>query len=91
MYERVDVAWKSSNFEPTWSFQALREDNFANPNADAAPSLSHELQPARTGSSTDDSIHTIHTNGASASSDETRTEEDKIIRQMGMSNVDFSY
>lgn len=91
MYERVDVAWKSKHFEPTWSFQALREDNFANANADAAPSPPHELQPARTGSSTDDSIHTIHTNGASASSDETRTEEDKIIRQMGMSNVDFSY
>lgn len=91
MYERVDVAWKSKHFEPTWSFQALREDNFANANSDAVPSPSHELQPARTGSSTDDSIHTIHTNGASASSDETRTEEDKIIRQMGMSNVDFSY
>ncbi|KXJ91605.1 putative glucose transporter rco-3 [Microdochium bolleyi] len=93
MYERVDVAWKSKKFEPAWSFQALREDNLASANANlnTTPMPPHELQPARTGSSTGGSVQTTNTNGASASSDETRTEEDKIIRQMGMSNVDFSY
>ncbi|KAI0597383.1 general substrate transporter [Biscogniauxia sp. FL1348] len=85
MYERVHFAWKSKEFVPSWSFQQLRDDGFAD---SGIPPPEHELEPSRTGSTTDTSIQTIHTD---TNHEETQSEEDKIIHQMGMGNVDFSY
>ncbi|ORY57178.1 general substrate transporter [Pseudomassariella vexata] len=85
MYERVDYAWNSKRFEPSWSFQQLRDEGFAD---SGIPPVDHELEPSRTGSSTSESISTIHTDSAS---NENRTQEDKILHQMGIpSNVNFN-
>ncbi|ETS80973.1 glucose transporter rco-3 [Pestalotiopsis fici W106-1] len=85
MYERVDHAWNSHKFEPSWSFQQLRDEGFAD---SGIPPAHHELQPSVTGSSATDSIETIHTDPGTG---DNRTEEDKMIQQMGLSNVEFSY
>jgi sugar porter (SP) family MFS transporter len=84
MYERVDYAWNSKKFEPSWSFQQLRDEGFAD---SGVPPTEHELQPTVTGSS---ATHSISSNSDSASGDH-QTEEDKIIQQMGLGNVEFSY
>ncbi|OTB05123.1 hypothetical protein M426DRAFT_57546 [Hypoxylon sp. CI-4A] len=86
MYERVAFAWKSKNFVPSWSFQQLRDDGFAD---SGIPPPEHELEPSRTTTNTSESIQTIHTDDSNPN--ENQTEEDKIINQMGMGNVDFSY
>ncbi|KAI1375371.1 hexose transporter [Hypoxylon crocopeplum] len=86
MYERVAFAWKSKDFEPSWSFQQLRDDGFAD---SGIPPPEHELQASRTTTTTSESVQTIHTE--SSSPNESQSEEDKIIHQMGMGNVDFSY
>lgn len=88
MYERVAFAWKSKDFEPSWSFQQLRDDGFAD---SGIPPPEHELhqQASRTTTTTtSESVQTIH---SETNSTENQSEEDKIIHQMGMSNVDFSY
>ncbi|XXH03096.1 hypothetical protein Hte_009486 [Hypoxylon texense] len=88
MYERVAFAWKSKNFEPSWSFQQLRDDGFAD---SGIPPPEHELHQASrttTTTTTTESVQTIH---SETNTNENQSEEDKIIHQMGMSNVDFSY
>ncbi|KAI1772679.1 hexose transporter [Hypoxylon cercidicola] len=88
MYERVAFAWKSKDFEPSWSFQQLRDDGFAD---SGIPPPEHELHQASrttTTTTTSESIQTIH---SETNTNENQSEEDKIIHQMGMSNVDFSY
>ncbi|KAI1739109.1 general substrate transporter [Xylaria scruposa] len=87
MYERVHLAWKSKGFEPSWSFQQLRDEGFAD---SGIPPAEHELEPPRTGSTvTDTSIQTIQTTGNHTENSE--SEEDKAVRELGLSNVDFSY
>jgi sugar porter (SP) family MFS transporter len=81
MYERVDRAWNSRKFEPSWSFQQIRELGYAD---SGIPPQGHELEPARTGtSSTNQSVQTTVSGSSNA------TQDDKIISQLG--NVDFSY
>ncbi|RYP42852.1 hypothetical protein DL768_010192 [Monosporascus sp. mg162] len=89
MYERVAVAWKSKDFEPSWSFQQLRDEGFVD---SGIPPAEHELQPqpSSTSSTTATSIDTIHSSEPDTAADN-RTEEDKAIRDMGLGNVDFSY
>ncbi|RYP59463.1 hypothetical protein DL769_008522 [Monosporascus sp. CRB-8-3] len=89
MYERVAFAWNSKDFEPSWSFQQLRDEGFAN---SGIPPAEHELQPqpSSTSSTTDTSIDTIHSSEPGTAADN-RTEEDKAIRDMGLGTVDFSY
>ncbi|TDZ40157.1 putative glucose transporter rco-3 [Colletotrichum spinosum] len=88
MYERVDYAWNSKSFEPSWSFQQMLDEGWS---ASGQPPPEHELQQTQTNSTT----HTTHTNSNSAttantSATETSTSaEAKILSQMG--NVDFSY
>ncbi|KAI1114964.1 general substrate transporter [Nemania sp. NC0429] len=85
MYERVHLAWKSKGFEPSWSFQQLRDEGFAD--SGIPPT---ELEPPRTGSIvTDTSIQTTQTTGNHTENSE--SDEDKAIRELGLSNVDFSY
>ncbi|KAI8947209.1 general substrate transporter [Xylaria longipes] len=87
MYERVHLAWKSKGFEPSWSFQQLRDEGFAD---SGIPPAEHELEPPRTGSTaTDTSIQTIQTTENHTENSE--SEEDKAVRELGLSNVDFSY
>jgi len=86
MYERIPFAWKSKEFEPSWSFQQLRDEGFA----DSGIPPEHELEPPRTGSTTTDtSIQTIQTTDHHLGHSE--SEEEKAMRELGLSNVDFSY
>ncbi|GAP88706.1 putative glucose transporter rco-3 [Rosellinia necatrix] len=87
MYERVHLAWKSKGFEPTWSFQQIRDEGFAD---SGIPPTAHELEPPRTGSTaTDTTIQTIQTTENRTENSE--SDEDKAVRELGLSNIDFSY
>ncbi|KAK0631955.1 general substrate transporter [Immersiella caudata] len=88
MYERVDHAWNSRRFEPSWSFQQMRDFGFSESGIPTEPQL--ELQPSRSSSSADTSQSDT---GASATTGTTTTtsttQDDKIVAQLG--HVDFSY
>lgn len=75
MYERVDRAWNSKSFQPSWSFQEMRDEGVS---ASGIQLADTEEPRRRTGTST-----------STADSSTTMTEEDKIIAQLG--DVDLSY
>ncbi len=87
MYERVDYAWNSRRFEPSWSFQQMRDFGFSDSGVPPTePQL--ELQPSRTSSAGTSQSDT----GASATSSTTTTtttQDDKVLAQLG--HVDLSY
>ncbi|KAK1764899.1 general substrate transporter [Phialemonium atrogriseum] len=83
MYERVDYAWNSKRFEPSWSFQQMRDFGYSDSGVQPQEQA-HELQPARTSSTTTTSNSDTGVSGTSTSS-----QDDKVNPQMG--NVDFSY
>jgi len=77
MYERVDHAWNSKNFQPSWSFQEMRDGGAS---ASGIQLTDQEEEPRRR----------IGTSSSStAESETTMTEEDKIIAQLG--DVDLSF
>lgn len=77
MYERVDHAWHSKNFQPSWSFQEMRDTGAS---ASGIQLTEPEDEPRRRiGTST----------SSTAESGTTMTEEDKIIAQLG--DVDLSF
>ena len=81
MYERVDHAWNSKSFEPSWSFQQMRDFGFSEsgiPPQDQQQQL--ELQQSRTSTAQSDT----NVSGTTAT-----TQDDKVQPQMG--TVDFSY
>ncbi|KUJ24122.1 general substrate transporter [Mollisia scopiformis] len=75
MYERVDHAWKSKSFQPSWSFQEMRDEG--------ASSSGIQLE------SVEEPRRRLGTSTSTAESETTMTEEDKIIAQLG--DVDLSY
>ncbi|KAK3945442.1 general substrate transporter [Diplogelasinospora grovesii] len=81
MYERVGYAWNSKNFEPSWSFQQMRDLGFSDSGIPPAESQL-ELQPSRTSSASTSQSDT----GVSATS---TSQDDKVISSLG--HVDFSY
>lgn len=86
MYERVDYAWNSRRFEPSWSFQQMRDFGFSDSGIPPTePQL--ELQPSRTSSASTSQTDT----GASATTGTTTTssQDDKMLSQLG--HVDLSY
>jgi MFS family permease len=83
MYERVDQAWNSRSFEPSWSFQQMRDFGFSDSGfPPTEPQL--ELQPSRTSTSQSDTGASSTTNTTATTSQDT-----KILSQLG--HVDFSY
>lgn len=76
MYERVSYAWQSKNFEPSWSFQQLRDLGFSD---SGVPPQEQELEPTIT-------QHTDAGDSGTTSASET---ENKMIP--AVANVDFSY
>lgn len=76
MYERVDYAWNSKNFQPSWSFQEMRDEGVSASGIQLAEQ--EEATRRRTG-----------TSASQAESGTTMTEEDKIIAQLG--DVDLSF
>lgn len=91
MYERVNHAWNSKNFEPSWSFQQILDEGWspsANPPA-------HELQSTTSQTSADTTLGdaassaTANNSDATSSNDNSTNTENK--NQPMMAHVDFSY
>lgn len=80
MYERVAFAWKSAHFEPSWSFQEMRDLGYSD---SGVPSQEQELEPTTTHQS--DSVSSSSVTGVNSSN----ADENKAVSQMG--HVDFSY
>ncbi|KAM7222573.1 General substrate transporter [Rhypophila decipiens] len=81
MYERVDYAWNSKRFEPSWSFQQMRDFGFSE--SGIPPTEQQlELQPSRASSASTSQTDT-------GTSTATSSNDAKVISSMG--HVDFSY
>jgi len=78
MYERVDHAWHSRAFQPSWSFQEMRDGGVSASGIQLEEVSSNESRQ-RTGSSTT----------STAESGATLSEEDKIIAQLGDVNLTY--
>lgn len=91
MYERVDHAWHSKDFVPSWSFQQILDEGWS---ASANPPA-HELQSTHSQTSTDTTLGdgassaTAHSSEATSSNENSPTAENK--NQPVMAHVDFSY
>lgn len=83
MYERVDYAWNSMRFEPSWSFQQMLDEGWS---PSAQPPAPHELQQTSSSSTASTTQTDVAPSGVSGT---TTNSENKSIPQMG--NVDFSY
>ncbi|EPE24459.1 MFS general substrate transporter [Glarea lozoyensis ATCC 20868] len=68
LYERVDKAWHSKSFQPSWSFQEMRDEGAS---SSGVQLTDQDLARQRTGTS------------ASQQSSTSTSEEDKIIAQLG--------
>lgn len=97
LYERVDRAWKSKNFEPNWSFQDIREETTEEGHTSGISLADREEARRRAGMATtnhsgdEGSELTIYSSGTNSqdSSERKDTVEDKIIADLG--HVDFTY
>ena len=84
MYLRVSKAWLSKSFEPSWSFQQMRDLGYSD---SGIPPQDYELeQTATTQSSTYTTQSSTYTGGSAAS---TSASDNKMLASMG--NVDLSY
>lgn len=77
MYERVQAAWKSRNFEPSWSFQQMRDFGYSE--SGHPPEEPHHQ------------LHHINTSQSDAATSRTTTSDsdNKMLSTMG--NVDLTY
>ncbi len=83
MYERVDRAWNSRSFEPSWSFQQMRDFGFSESGIPPTePQL--ELQPSHASTSQSDAGGSTTTSTAT-----TNSQDAKMLSQLG--HVDLSY
>lgn len=80
MYERVAFAWQSAHFEPSWSFQQMRDLGYSD---SGVPAPEQELEPTTTHQS--DTVSSSSVTGVNSSN----ADENKAVSQMG--HVDFSY
>ncbi|KAF5687263.1 RCO3 glucose transporter [Fusarium circinatum] len=98
MYERVNHAWNSKSFEPSWSFQQMLNDGWS---PSAQPPAGHELQTTTTASSADTTlgdgdassitVNQNNNNNGSSPSNNNNNDQNKGPPPMAMANVDFSY
>lgn len=83
MYERVDYAWNSRNFQPSWSFQQMRDLGYSDSGIPPTePQL--ELQPSQISTSPSDAGGNPTTNTTGMNS-----QDAKMLSQLGP--VDLSY
>ena len=73
LYERVDHAWKSKSFQPSWS-QEMRDEGASSSGIQLEETELH---------------HRAGTSTSTADSNTTMTEEDKIIAQLGDVDVSY--
>ena len=91
MYERVPHAWRSKEFEPSWSFQQMVDEGWS---PSARPASQHELQSTESQASGETTLGDAassatanHSEGASSS--DNASPENK--HQPVMAHVDFTY
>lgn len=77
MYERVQAAWKSRNFEPSWSFQQMRDLGYSD--SGLPPEDQHNQ------------LHHISTSQSDAATSRTTTSDTDNKMPPTMGNVDLSY
>ncbi|KAK4144370.1 general substrate transporter [Dichotomopilus funicola] len=83
MYERVEHAWNSRSFEPSWSFQQMRDFGFSDSGIPPTePQL--ELQPSNASTQQSDAGGSATTNTTA-----TNSQDAKMLSQMG--HIDLSY
>lgn len=86
MYERIDRAWQSKRFEPSWSFQQMRDFGFSDSGIPPTePQL--ELQPSNASTTQSDTGGSATTNTTNTTT--TNSQDAKMLSQLG--NVDLSY
>lgn len=90
MYERVEHAWNSTRFEPSWSFQQILDEGWS----PSGQPPEHELEQAQSvattmGSDTSDSSATMVQPPPAAATNNNNSSDNKSVPQMA--NVDFSY
>lgn len=74
MYERVDRAWRSKNFQPSWSFQEMRDEG--------ASSSGVQLTPIS-------EVHSRASTTTSAAESQNVSSDDKIVAQMGNVDLSY--
>jgi MFS family permease len=92
MYERVDYAWNSKSFQPSWSFQQMRDLGYSDSGVvPENPPGDLELQPQQSNSTTGTTPSSAESQGgdSAVSVMNVTPQEAKIVSSMG--NVDFSY
>ncbi|KAH6853910.1 general substrate transporter [Chaetomium sp. MPI-CAGE-AT-0009] len=86
LYEREDRAWKTPGFEPSWSFQQMRDFGFSDSGIPPTePQL--ELQPSNASTTQSDTGGSATTNTTNTTT--TNSQDAKMLSQLG--NVDLSY
>ncbi|KAH7156611.1 hypothetical protein EDB81DRAFT_396051 [Dactylonectria macrodidyma] len=91
MYERVNHAWNSKAFQPSWSFQQMLDEGWS---PSAQPPINHELQTTTTASSADTTLgdgdsSSITAHNSNRNNSTSPSEQNKAPPVMA--NVDFSY
>jgi len=88
MYERVNRAWHSRGFEPSWSFQQMRDFGFSDSGIPPTePQL--ELQPSRASSASTSQSDAGGSSSTGTVTTTATTQEAKMLAQLG--HVDLSY
>jgi hypothetical protein len=92
LYERIDHAWLSTKFQPSWSFQDIRDETTAGTSSGvdlAGREAARRRAAAETAptNSTDSDRIPASADGSQASTT-AMSDEDKIIASLG--DVDFS-
>ena len=91
MYERIDYAWNSARFEPSWSFQQLQDQGWTH---SGIPPMDMDIIQPTTSQTTTATLTTSPSqveSGVTATSttNSTQSSDAKTLAQMG--HVDFSY
>lgn len=92
MYERIDYAWSSSRFEPSWSFQQLQNQGWSDsgvPPVDLDSLQPTTSQASSTSTTQNSSIEPDFTTTATNTTTVSQNTDRKMLAQMA--HVDFSY
>lgn len=89
MYERVNHAWKSKNFQPSWSFQQILDEGWS---PSAIPPSGHELHATASQTSAVTTVGDSTSSITVIDSDSNHENaEDNKPATPAMAHVDFSY
>ncbi|OAA62277.1 high affinity glucose transporter RGT2 [Cordyceps fumosorosea ARSEF 2679] len=87
MYERVNCAWNSRNFEPSWSFQQMVDQGWS---PSGVPPPGHELHATTSHMSAETTLNDSSSSTTARDANHPAAAGDKAVVPT-MANVDFSY